>query len=62
MRIMIPIKNKLLLLAGVSKYEEAEFLIDTSTQFYITKTWVDRFCDGTDSFKQMRMSNMVVIM
>lgn len=61
-RIMIPVKTKLLLLAGVSKYEESEFLLDTNTQFYITKSYVEKFCNGTDSVRKMRISNMVVIM
>lgn len=61
-RIMIPVKTKLLLLAGVSRFEESEFLMDTNTQFYITKSRIERFCKDNTSVQTMRVSNMVVIM
>jgi hypothetical protein len=55
LRVYVPATTRILLIAGVSKYEEAEFLLRNNTQFYITRT-------GTVGNTKMKITDIVVIM
>lgn len=61
MRIYVPKGTHMLLVAGVSRFNtESEFLLGHKTQFYITKTKVEKFCTDSYDFK-MRITDLVVL-
>jgi hypothetical protein len=60
-RIYVPKGTRMILMAGISKYDEAEFLLNHRTQLYITKSGTEDFCkDSTHKFR-MRVTDVVTI-
>lgn len=60
MRLYIPKGSRLLMMMGISRFNESEFLLSNKTQFYITKARTEKFCRQTHNI-EMRTSSLVVI-
>lgn len=60
MRIYVPVGTRMVMLAGLTNMDEAEFLLGARTQFFITKTSSQKFCTNKHNL-QMKVTDMVVI-
>lgn len=60
-RMYVPKGTPMVLMAGLSKYDEAEFLLNHRTQFYITKSGIEEFCKDSKNKMRMRVTDVVII-
>lgn len=60
-RMYVPKGTPMVLMAGLSKYDEAEFLLNHRTQFYITKSGTEEFCKDSQNKLRMRVTDVVII-
>jgi hypothetical protein len=59
-RLYVPAGTRMIMMMGISRFDEAEFLLGHKTQFYITKARTEKFCKGTFDL-EMRTTSVVVI-
>lgn len=59
-RLHVPAGAQMIMMMGVSSYNEAEFLLRRRTQFYIQKARMEKFCQGTYNL-EMRTTNLLLI-
>lgn len=65
-RLYIPAGTRMVMMIGVSRFQESEFLLGHKSQFYITKARMEKFCKrkhfgGREDAFEMRTTSVVVI-